>query len=1859
MADLIGTDGDDVLVGSDFQDNIQGLGGNDTITGGAGADQLDGGTGDDAFLIAAAAEHNWNETITGGDGNDVIRFTSTIWGDRLFLEYGAVRSIETIVIGNADGDTSGTTALDVNARYLLNAGNGVTIIGNDGINNLIGTAFADALIGNGGDDTFGAGGGSDTIDGGAGSDTVIVMGDLQGAYVDLGAGYSQDDEGVDTLVSIENAEAGWLGDTLIGSSGANRLAGMGGADSLSGLAGNDFLDGGDGNDMLDGGADHDTLVGGAGDDVYLASGGQDTIYDQGGYDTLRFGPAVAAGEVERLRGGYSGYDLVLRRVGTTDSVTIWNWFFDPLNQVERIEFDDGTVWDTATASSLRVLGTAGDDFLNGSDHDERIEGRGGNDQIMGGGGNDEYVPGFGGADLIYDQFGFDTLRLDGVAPGQIERIRDGYSLVLRHAGTQDKVTIYNWFWDPMNQIEQIAFDNGTVWDAATASSLIRIGTAGDDLIDASFYDERIEGRGGSDTLIGAEGNDTYLPGFGGQDVIVDLGGDDTLLLDGGSPAQIERIREPGSDDLVLRNAATGDTVRIYNWFFDPLYQIEHIVFDDGTVWGDELIYGTQADDVLHGGPGNDQLFGLAGNDAMHGEFGDDTLHGGDGADLLVGGGGQDDMYGGTGDDRYVVDDSQDAVFENADEGVDAVESSVAHVLAAHVENLTLTGTTAVNGVGNELANVIIGNAVDNIMSGNGGDDAVYGMDGHDDLFGDAGQDALSGGAGSDWLRGGDGDDSLDGGTGNDTMIGGAGSDTYVFARGSGADWAWELFPGLADDMDRVIVAADIQPSDITVTYVEPPSPTFFMGGFLLSVDGTSDSMRVVWRPGEGPENLVEEVVFADGTVWREAELRSFAIQNGHAPTLQTALADQAAAEDAAFSFTIPADTFADADAFLGDTLTYSALAPGWLTFDPATRTFSGIPVNANVGTVSVQVTATDASGRSVSNAFYLTVANTNDAPAVANPIADQSAQDETPFTFTVPANTFADPDAGDSLTYTSGPLPAWLSFDPATRTFSGTPAPQDTGTRSIQLTATDASGASATDEFVLTVAYDGVINGTEGDDTLVGTAGDDDIFGYDGNDQLDGGAGADHLAGGAGDDTYVVDNAGDSLVEVAGGGIDSVMSSVSWTLGDEFENLTLTGTDAIDAMGTLGANVIIGNSANNVLNGGAGADTLIGGAGDDSYFFGWPGGVTIVENPGEGFDTVYVGASDPYYAPANIERLFLYSGAPVYGNELDNQIYGNHGWGDFMDGGAGADLLVGYSGDDTYIVDNAGDVVVEAAGEGRDIVKTSISLTIGDNIEELWLIGDGAIDATGSDRDDWFYGNSAANVLTGGLGNDMLSGGYGVDTMIGGAGDDIYQVADSGDVIVENAGEGLDGVWAYASYTLAANVENLDLSVYSGLTGTGNDLDNRISSLTGGNTLIGGAGNDWLIGGTDTLIGGTGNDVYQIGESGAVIIENAGEGTDSVESWQSYTLAANVESLQLMGTDALDGTGNALANSILGNSAANVLDGAAGADSMSGLHGDDTYVVDNAGDVVTEFAGLGNDTVLASVSYTLSDNVENLTLTGDAALNGTGNALDNLLTGNTGNNTLAGGAGNDTYVLQNSADIVVENTAGGIDTVRSSVSHTLSANVENLELTGTASINGTGNALDNVLSGNVGANKLSGGAGNDTYIIDDAQDTVSEANNAGTDTVRASISYTLGNNVENLVLTGSGDISGTGNNAANAITGNAGSNTLTGRNGLDSFYLMEATGVDHITDFAASERLYLDDLVFADIGPVGNFVAGDERFHAAAGATGGADASDRVVYDTASGRLYYDADGSGLGAATLVAVMDNLVALTATNIAVT
>jgi trimeric autotransporter adhesin len=745
------------------------------------------------------------------------------------------------------------------------------------------------------------------------------------------------------------------------------------------------------------------------------------------------------------------------------------------------------------------------------------------------------------------------------------------------------------------------------------------------------------------------------------------------------------------------------------------------------------------------------------------------------------------------------------------------------------------------------------------------------------------------------------------------------------------------------------------------------------------------------------------------------------------------------------------------------------------------------------------------------------------------------------------------------------------------------------------------AGVGATASLNGTVIATSVsIGGGADADTLIGTALGEFI---------NGGAGADLMIGGAGDDIYLVDNAGDAVLENASEGTDTVLATAHFALPANVENLTLRGVADLQGYGNGLANTVTGNAGNNLINGGAGADSMIGRGGNDTYFVD-NGGDAVIEIPGEGTDTVF--STINFALPAEVEILVLQGGADLqgYGNELINTLYGNSG-NNLLNGFDGADLMVGGAGNDTYFVDNGGDVVIENAGEGTDAVFSTAHFALAANVETLVL--QGSADLQG-------YGNALANKLFGNSGNNLLDGGAGADTMVGRLGNDVYFVDDAGDLVTENPNEGTDAVFASVNFALPANVETLVLQGSADLQGYGNALANTLYGNSGNNLLDGGAG-------ADAMAGGAGNDVYFVDNAGDVVIENVNEGNDTVFSTAHFQLSANVETLVLQGNADLQGYGNSQANELHGNSGNNLLDGRGGADTMFGGAGNDAYFVDDAGDLVIENANEGNDTVFSTAHLRLSANVENLVLQGSADLQGYGNGLSNAIYGNSGNNILdgdagadvmVGGAGNDVYFVDNAGDVVIENANEGNDIVFSTAHFQLSANVETLVLQGNADLQGYGNSQANELHGNSGNNLLNGeggadtmfgGAGNDAYFVDDGADLVFENPGEGTDTVFSTVDYTLTANVETLVLQGNGNLSGTGNELANGIFGNSGNNTLDGGAGADVltgdagndtfvFHMGQGDG-DVVVDFAGNGAAAGDSLQFVGYGAGATFTQND------------------------------------------------------------
>ena len=486
----------------------------------------------------------------------------------------------------------------------------------------------------------------------------------------------------------------------------------------------------------------------------------------------------------------------------------------------------------------------------------------------------------------------------------------------------------------------------------------------------------------------------------------------------------------------------------------------------------------------------------------------------------------------------------------------------------------------------------------------------------------------------------------------------------------------------------------------------------------------------------------------------------------------------------------------------------------------------------------------------------------------------------------------------------------------------------------------------------------------------------------------------------------------------------------------------------------------------------------------------------------------------------------------IFGGQGDDQLVGGAG-NDYLDGGDGGDLMVGGEGDDVYVIDSVNDLTGETENAGNDTILTTLSSYIlRVNTEDLVYTGGGDFSGTGNLLDNSITGGTGDDTLRGMRGSDVLDGGAGNDRLFGGEGDDVYFVDSEGDIVTERAAEGQDTVYSINSaYTLSTDVERLIYSGTESFSGTGNAQDNYISGGEGDDLLIGLGGDDKLIGGrgSDRMVGGLGDDVYDVDRVGDVVVELAGEGRDTVKtSLGFYTLTANLEVLTYTGSATFQGRGNALDNILTGGAVADslegfdgndVLDGGLGADRLIGGLGDDIYYA-TTGDTILEYADEGHDTVRAETSvYTLGDNLENLTSVGNGNFNGVGNALQNTIVGGSEADYLDGGAG---------------------------------------------------------------ADRLLGGKGNDAYVVDDASDQVLEATGEGIDRVETILAtYTLGENVENLLFTGDGSFVGTGNRLDNILIGGAGTDILHG--GLGEDLLDGGLGADLLVGGAGDDVLVVND----------------------------------------------------------------------------
>jgi Ca2+-binding RTX toxin-like protein len=1426
-----------------------------------------------------------------------------------------------------------------------------------------------------------------------------------------------------------------------------------------------------------------------------------------------------------------------------------------------------------------MIGSNGQDTIDGLSGNDWIQTLGGNDTLIGSQGNDALWSGTGADTMIGgtgtdgdDEFGRDTYHVDNAGDVIIEYAGEGTDRV--HA-----YITYNMATNAVNveNLRLVGFSTGL---NATGNAL----------------NNTLEGNREKNTLIGGTGNDSYI---------------------------IYNETDAAKKDVIIENAGEGSDTWIVNFSYilePPSFNVENI-----TLTGNKLINATGniVDNTLTGNSAKNTLTGLAGNDTYviqdltdvikenagegndtvvikdvtysiaaqlnlenisltgtasvnaTGNTGSNVLIGNTGSNTLDGLGGADVMIGFKGNDVYIVDNLGDTVGDGGGTdagGIDEVRASVSYTLVVDLENITLTGGANINGTGNDLLNTLTGNIGLNTLTGGLGDDYYYVQNTGDVISEQAGEgterafttvnfnmdtnadqveiltllgtlgingtgngldNTITGNSGVNVIFGRGGEDTIYGNAGNDVIHGEAQTDTLFGDAGNDT-----MFGGDGDDFT---IAGGV-------------------GNDILNGGNGNDGLK----GGTGTD------------------------------TFLGGLGD---------------DSFEVTD--LNEKIT-EFIGEGSDTVVTNLKSFTLAPVTATqeLENLALYGSAIVGIGNEIGN-FIGGAGGSNTLMGMAG--NDIIAED-------IPGAAGNDTlDGGTGVDILRGGIGNDVYFvDNAA----------DQVTEGVQ-EGTDAIYSSA-------LSYDMSLVAVGEIEYLYLVGGAERGTGNDEKNTLVGNAGVDTLAGGLENDGFIVNDMADIIVEYAGEGFDTIYSSVSYTMAAftasyHVEGLTLIGTDAINGTG---------NTNDNFLTGNTGINTLRGGLGNDGYFVDDLDDMnddTFIENIGEGTDDFIFGRISVTLKTAtstyDIENIVLSDedeNVPDYninasGNALDNTLTGNRG-NNTLNGSTGVDYLVGNKGNDTYFLDNIADFLTENAGEGNDTVNTNFTYSLTTNVDEvenLTLYGGLAINGQGNDQINIIIGNIAANTLDGLEGNDTLDGGGDADVLIGGDGNDLYIVDNSADIISEVAGEGRDTVRNSASFSMLTQAPgDLEIMIMTGaqnINGTGNTLGNTMTGNTGNNTIDGGVGTDTLLGlaGDDYLIGGDamdtmdggigidamagnlGDDVYIVTSATKTIIEAFGEGIDEVRSTLTHTLAANVENLTLEGSAPVNGFGNNLGNFIKGNAAANTLDGATGVDTMEGGSGNDTFIVDDAADTVNESGGGGTaDTIRASVTYDMgvsaTGEVENLTLTGAADIDGYGNSEHNTITGNAGINTMDGATGNDFYVIQTLSDVLDDQVGEGEDTVLAAITWALDNihETENIFLLGTNAINATGNDLGNSLIGNSGKNILDGGLGDDTYGLGTSStNDVIVLDTGGNDTVIVGASYTIASraDLENIWLTGTGLFNATGNANVNSLVGNDGKNTLNGGAGAD--FMVGGRGddtffVDNVGDIT------VDDLDRPDVDPL-------------------------------------------------------------------
>ncbi|WP_292925987.1 calcium-binding protein [Nitrosomonas sp.] len=1798
---FFGGEGTDNPAASAAEDHFYGGGGDDTLNGREGNDYLEGGAGSDTYVVNPG---DGFDTVFDIDGQGSIKFGSVVAEGR----NGVTDGKSWVKIGN------GWMDMENGLVYLLSTPpNGAQDLL---ISFVTGADSARAVVKNWRDGDLGITLGDNTSPGTAVLDRIIT-GDLK----------PEDPLRVDELdnVVVGTDESPNREDVLYGSAGNDLIQSLGGNDDVEGEDGADRIEGGTGQDILNGGLGDDIVLGGADSDIIMGRENNDRLFAETEYtldDAYTLGNTQAAsGQRGDLLDGGLGNDTVIGDAG--DDILMGGMGKDVLMGLggnDTIEGDRNIELADRDWKVTRAINNQGSTTLysrnydlsaaeanNGAGDDDVIYSGAGNDWIFSQGGHD-FVDAGADNDVVFGEAGNDTIlgqSGDDVLVGDASNLNvslhgddylnggDGNDR-LEGGGGSDYLT-----GDKGNDI--LSADDGDT----------PMEYQGNDLLDGGEGNDYLIGWGGNDTLIGGAGNDILLGGSGDDtyfgveagDSIDDLEGRNIIFLADDaavSTTAFAKAKTVSMNSLGAINAAPATALFNATWLDDSsilqitlgngetldlagaLYGMDAQIYSDHgsngidlESWvsenlsedvvlslksvayfgqpvthaysgsGNDLIQGDIYDDTIKSYGGNDYILSGAGNDLLVGGSGNDALYGQAGADTLQGGLGADRLAGGSGADIYV--------FELGD-GADIIAS--ANISDAEGDEVQLGSGIAASDLrffrlADDSLLMRIAGTQDSIMFenwfANGSNITALRLNDNSlmdaseisalaaDVFGGtAGDDVLLGTIADDHIEGYAGNDIFDGGAGNDVLVGGDGNDTYLFGwMSAGNDVAVEPLEGTS----IIALTEGTALTDLRHERMGNDLILMLQGGAMLTLKDYFVSPHV-WMLHEATNAVIN---VAD---WLDLPETNIDITQLQADFLDAARAQWA-----------------------NDLLSnrYGSNFGSYTRVDGATYRAESVSANETkivlqhfmlVDTTADTAVIQRQSDSDISSNFTVDLLNISSSPGT--PVVNPSAERQfIPFSEWVQRlreiGAVGMSIEGLIPVYEGSVIVGFITDDQVS------PIPVPEVTRNYWQT---------------TTTINTLVERIQGDDS------DNIIKGYKNprySDEIS------LIDSGSGNDTLYAP------------GIPYLSNEVPYYTDNDLK---------------IGG-FLYGNSGNDLLYGGYYRDTLVGGNGNDFLNGGFSEDKYVLFGEEFGVDSIWDTGTQ-------LEQWRDFSTGGVYSyitqepKEISEDILQLTGinmenvtftWGMHAVEGIRAlndeeslytqtmhaTLTMAWIGGGVEIVlPNSTDL----SGMGLELIRFGDGTFL--TVAELITFAGSAPTLNPQDQDNIIAGQDANDVIYGEGGNDTLAGGDGDDLLSGGTGNDILTGGAGNDTYLFSKGSGQDTINSYD--TIAGKIDTVRFDY--GIT-----PDKVHVSRSGYNLVLA------IIGTPDTLTiqnylendGITPFSVGQINFRGNSIIWDLSTIKTKLESNKaprlsivlpdqkaakgsvfSYTLDPNTftdpDAGDILTYSATLADGNPLPSWLSFDSETSTF---SGTPDRFGIFS----VIVTATDIGNLQVSDSFDIDVSDLGMTVNGTSGSDKLNGDAGndtLNGlagndilAGYAGNDRLNGGAGNDTMTGGAGDDIYVINSTLDIVIENFDEGVDTVRSSISYGLGANVENLHLIGIGAIRGVGNELDNELIGNSASNTLTGKSGNDKldgkegadmmiggngddiYVVNNIRDSVIELNGQGIDKVRSSISFTLSANIEDLVLIDSMAINGAGNELNNILIGNSAGNTLRGEAGND------------------------------------------------------------------------------------------------------